>query len=190
MGRWPSRPWVLGAQGILTGLCGLIAAFGTWQVMFGTASVAIDKIILTAVISAAAGLSLAWYIPKAAATTLYDPLAEASNERVRAVEMASQERWGPAMAASWLDKELPILKGKSPRAAAAADVEGLEHAISLLQGPQTATAIGFLADRDRNPVPDDLVDPDRRMIKGRVKPANLAADSEAERVGPSAALPN
>ena len=190
MGRWPSRPWVLGAQGILTGLCGLIAAFGTWQVMFGNASVAIDKIILTAVISAAAGLALAWYIPKAAATTLYDPLAEASNERVRAVEMAAQERLDPAMAASWLDKELPILKGKSPRAAAAAHVEGLEHAISLLQGPQSATAIGFRADRDRNPVPDDLVDPDRRMIKRRVKPPNLAAASEAERVGASESLPN
>jgi hypothetical protein len=104
--------------------------------------------------------------------------------------MAAQERLGPAMAASWLDKELPILKGKSPRAAAAAHVEGLEHAISLLQGPQTATAIGFRADRDRNPVPDDLVDPDRRMIKRRVKPPNLAADSEAERVGPSESLPN
>jgi len=188
MRRWPSRRWVLGAQGILTGLCGLIAAFGTWQVMFATP--AIDKIILTAVISAAAGLALAWYIPKAAATTLYDPLAEASNERVRAVEMAAQERLDPAMAASWLDKELPILKGKSPRAAAAAHVEGLEHAISLLQGPQSATAIGFRADRDRNPVPDDLVDPDRRMIKRRVKPPNLAAASEAERVGASESLPN
>jgi hypothetical protein len=179
MGRRPSRPWILGAQGILTGLCGLIAAFGTWQVIFGTASVAIDKIILTAVISAAAGLALAWYIPKAAAATLYDPLTEASNERIQAVETASQERLGPAMAASWLDKELAILKGKSPRAAAAANVEGLEHAISLLQGPQTATAIGFLADRDRNPVAHDLVDPDRRMLNDRVNPASLAADSEA-----------
>jgi len=188
MRRWPSRRWVLGAQGILTGLCGLIAAFGTWQVMFATP--AIDKIILTAVISAAAGVALAWYIPKAAATALYCPLAEASNERVRAVETASQERLGLAMAASWLDKELPILKGKSPRAAAAANVEGLEHAISLLQGPQTATPIGFLADRDRNPVPDDVADPVRWMLKGRMNPANLAASSEAERAGSSGSLAN
>ena len=89
IGQRPSRPWELGLQTVLTGLCALIAACAIWQIIFGAASAAIDRIILTTVINAAIGLALAWYIPKAAAGNRYDPLAEASKERVRALELAA-----------------------------------------------------------------------------------------------------
>ena len=89
IGQRPSRPWELGLQTVLTGLCGLIAACATWQIIFGAASAAIDRIILTTVINAAVGLALAWYIPQAAAANRCDPLSAASEERVRALEVVA-----------------------------------------------------------------------------------------------------
>ena len=142
IGRRPSRAWELGAQSAqsaLTGLCGLIAACATWQSVFGSAGAAMDKIILTAAINAAVGFVLAWYIPQAAAAR-YDPLAEAGKERVRALETEGRLRLGDAASATWLDKPHPVLGNRSPRAAAAADVEGYERAVSLLQGPQALVA--------------------------------------------------
>jgi hypothetical protein len=140
IGRRPSRWWELGSQTVLTGLCGFIAACATWQIIFGAASAAIDKIILAAMVNATVGFTLAWYIPQAAAATRYDPLAEASEERVRALETAARVRLGAADAAIWLDKPHPALGNKSPRAAAAADVDGFENAIGLLQGPRALVA--------------------------------------------------
>jgi hypothetical protein len=66
-------------------------------------------------------------------------MADASKERVRALETAAQARLGGS-ASAWLDQQHPVLGGTSPRAAAAADVEGYERAIGLLQGPQALTA--------------------------------------------------
>jgi hypothetical protein len=139
IGQRPSRPWELGLQTVLTGICGLIAACATWQIIFGAASAAIDKIVLTTIINAAVGFALAWYIPQAAAANRYDPLAAASEERVRALESAARARLGAA-AAVWLDKPHPALDGKSPRARAAADVDGFENASGLLQGPRAMVA--------------------------------------------------
>jgi hypothetical protein len=137
-GRRPSRAWELGAETVLTGLCGLIAACATWQIILGAAAVAVDKIILTTAINAAVGFALAWYLPQAAATR-YNPLAAASKERVRALETAARLRLGDA-APSWLDQQHPVLGGASPSTAAAADVDGFERAIGLLQGPTALAA--------------------------------------------------
>jgi hypothetical protein len=138
-GQRPSRPWELGSETVLTGLCGLIAACATWQIILGAAAAAVDKIILTTVINAAVGFALAWYLPKAAAAARHDPLAEASRERVRALETAAQLRLGNS-APGWLDQQHPVLGGISPRTAAAAAVDGYERAISLLQGPTALAA--------------------------------------------------
>jgi hypothetical protein len=136
--RRPSRPWELGSQTVLTGICGLIAACAASQIIFDTA--AIDKIILATVVNAVVGFALAWYIPQAATATRHDPLAEASEERVRALETAARARLDDAVAAVWLDKPHPALGNKSPRAGAAADVGGFESAIGLLQGPRELVA--------------------------------------------------
>jgi hypothetical protein len=139
IGQRPSRAWELGSETVLTGLCGLIAACITWQAMLGSIAVAADKIILTTLINAAIGFAFAWYLPQAAAAALYDPLAAASKERVRALETAAQQRLGNS-APVWLDHQHPALGGISPRIAAAADVDGYESAISLLQGPVALAA--------------------------------------------------
>jgi uncharacterized protein (DUF2384 family) len=139
MNRRPSRVSEVGTQTLVTGLCGLIAASVSFELILGAASMAVDRIILTAVISAAVGFVLAWYIPKAAATKS-DPLAQAKDERVRMLEMKALARFGNLTVASdWLEKPNLTLGNKSPRAAAT-DVDGLEHAISLLQGPQGVAA--------------------------------------------------
>jgi len=139
-GRQRSPVWELGAQSVLTGTFGLIAACATWQMILGAASLAIDRIILTAVINATVGLALGWYVPQAAAATRYDPLVEASEERVRALETMAKVQLGDADAAIWLDKLHPALANRSPRAAAAADVAGFERAIDLLHGPHALAA--------------------------------------------------
>jgi uncharacterized protein (DUF2384 family) len=141
IGQRPSRLWELGLQTVLTGICGLIAACATWQIIFGAAGAAIDRIVLTTVVNAAVGFALAWYIPQAAAANRYDPLAAASEERMRALEVVALGRFGDAAAAKiWLDKPHPALGNKSPRAGAAADVAGFENAIGLLQGPKALVA--------------------------------------------------
>lgn len=139
IGQRPSRGWELCSQSLLTGFCGLIAACATWQIILGGAGAAVDKIVLTTVINATVGFALAWYIPRAAADALYDPLADAGKERVRALETAALARLGSS-AEGWLDHRHPVLDGTSPRAAAAADVDGYERAMSVLQGPRALTA--------------------------------------------------
>lgn len=138
-GQRPSRAWELGSETVLTGLCGLIAACATWQIILGSAGAATDRIILTTLINATVGFALAWYIPQAAAALRYDPLVEEGKERVRALQTAAQARLGGA-AAGWLDQQHPALNGATPRLAATTDVDGFERAISLLQRPQSLTA--------------------------------------------------
>jgi uncharacterized protein (DUF2384 family) len=92
------------------------------------------------VISAAVGFVLAWYIPEAAAAAKYDPLVEAREERMRMLETAARERFGnPAAATDWLKTRHSALGYKSPKDSVA-DVEGFEHAISLLHAPQAVAA--------------------------------------------------
>ena len=134
MGRRPSRWWELSGQTVLTGVCGIIAACATGEFVFGSKSVVIDKIILTTIVSATVGFAFAWYVPEAAAARC-DPLTTASEERISALKTAARVRLGDAAATIWLNKSHPILGDKSPRAAAAASVDGFENAIALLQGP-------------------------------------------------------
>ena len=68
-----------------------------------------------------------------------DPLTEAKEERISLLETAVRERFGnPASAAEWLNTRHPALGDKSPDSAA--DVEGLERALSLLHRPQKLAA--------------------------------------------------
>jgi hypothetical protein len=140
IGRRPSRWWELCWQTVLTGVCGLVAAFATWQIIFGAASAASDNIVLTTVVNATVGFAFAWYIPQAAAAARHDPLSDASDERVGALATAARERLADPDAAIWLDTPHPALGNKSPRAAAAADVNGFEQAIGLMRGPRVLVA--------------------------------------------------
>ena len=65
IGSRPSRWWELGRQTVMTGVCGMIAACATGEFIFGSASMVIDKIVLTTMVNAI-GFALAWYIPQAA----------------------------------------------------------------------------------------------------------------------------
>lgn len=138
----PSRLWEVVPQAVLTGICGLITASVAWEIILGTASAAIDRIILTTIITTTIGFALAWYIPDAAAAAAAkpDPLAGAREERIRTLAAAAHERFGdPTAAAAWLEQPHRGLDDKSPKVAAA-DVEGFEHAISMLHGPQALVA--------------------------------------------------
>jgi hypothetical protein len=111
--RRPSRPWEVGSQAIVTGLCGLVAAMVSFDLIPG-AVMPIDRIILTAVYGAAVGFALGWYIPKTAGVK-FDPPAD-REERVRTLEIEALAQFGNSTAATdWLDKPNPLLGQKSPR---------------------------------------------------------------------------
>jgi uncharacterized protein (DUF2384 family) len=135
LNRRPSLPWELGPQTVVTGICGLIASVVSFELILGAASAAIDRIVLTTVINAMVGFALAWYVPKAAAAK-FDPLANARDERVRTLEAKALTRFGnSAETIDWLERPNLALGNKSPRVAAA-EVEGFEQAIGLLQRPR------------------------------------------------------
>jgi hypothetical protein len=137
--RRPSRRWEVGSQAVVTGICGLIASSVSFELILGSASMAVDRIILSAVLNGAVGCVLAWYIPEAAAAKI-DPLAEVKEERLRVLTARAVARFGTSEAATdWIERPNLALGNKSPRAAAA-DIDGFEHAISLLQGPQAMAA--------------------------------------------------
>ena len=62
-----------------------------------------------------------------------------SEERAGALATAARRRLGDD-AETWLDTPHPALGNKAPRAAAAADVNGYERAIGVLQSPQAVAA--------------------------------------------------
>jgi len=138
----PSRLREVGWQTVGTGICGLIAASASFAVLFGDVGMVGDQILLKTAISATVGFSLAWYIPEAAAAAKVrsDPLTQVRRERIGALEAAALKRFGNAAAAAdWLEQPHGALDDRSPKAAAA-DVEGFENAISLLQGPRAIVA--------------------------------------------------
>jgi hypothetical protein len=129
----PPRWLEIGSQALLTGLCGLIATAAWVGVLGGDASNTVDLIAFKAAVGLTVGAAFGFYIPKAAAATRSDPLTEARDERVRTLEATALKRHRtPEAASAWLERPLPALGNRSPRAAAAADVEGFEHALSLL----------------------------------------------------------
>ena len=136
----PSRPWEVAPQTVLTAICGLIAAAVAFEIILGTASQAIDRIVLTTIVSATIGFVLAWYVPQAAVAVKPDPLAEVRAERIRTLATAAREHLGDAAAATvWLERPNRALGNQSPNQAAA-DLEGFEQAISLLRGPRAVVA--------------------------------------------------
>jgi uncharacterized protein (DUF2384 family) len=111
-----------------------------FEIILGTASQAIDRIVLTTIVSATIGFVLAWYVPQAAVAVKPDPLAEARAERMRTLATAARERLGDAASATvWLERPNRALGNQSPNQAAA-DLEGFEQAISLLRGPRAVVA--------------------------------------------------
>jgi hypothetical protein len=136
----PSRSWELGSQIVLTGLCGLIAACATGEIVFGSAGMVIDKIVLATLVNAVIGLAFAWYIPQAVAATRSNPLTAAGEERVGALETAAKARLGEEGGVVWLDRTHSALGNRSPRVAAVVSVEGYENAVALLQGPRELAA--------------------------------------------------
>jgi hypothetical protein len=125
---------------VLTGVCGLIATCATGELIFGSAGIVIDKIVLATLVNAVVGLALAWYIPQAAAATRRNPVSAASEERVGVLKAAAKARLGEDGGAVWLDEAHPSLGNRSPRAAALLSVEGFESAMGLLQGPRKLAA--------------------------------------------------
>ncbi len=132
LGTRPARLWEIGAQALVTGFCGFAAASAS----FGDES--LDMVYLIGAVSATVGASLAWYIPSAAASSRYDPLAETRNERIQTLTAAARRRFDdPEAAKRWLDQPQPALGNRSPQSAVS-DVEAYEHALSLLQGQHLA----------------------------------------------------
>jgi hypothetical protein len=125
---------------VVTGLCGLIATCATGELVFGSAGLVIDKIVLATVVNAVIGLAFAWYIPQAVAAARGNPLTAAGEERVGALETAAKARLGEDGGAVWLDRTHSALGNRSPRVAAVVSVEGFENAIALLQGPRELAA--------------------------------------------------
>jgi hypothetical protein len=125
---------------VLTGVCGLIATCATGQLIFGSAGMVMDKILLATVVNAVIGWAFGWYIPHAVAVTRSNPLTAATEERVGALETAAKARLGEDGGAVWLDRTHPALGNRSPRVAAVVSVEGFENAIGLLQGPRELAA--------------------------------------------------
>jgi hypothetical protein len=136
----PSRLREVGWQTLLTGICALIAATASFGILLGDGNLPLDQIVLTGLIGAAAGASLGWSIPRAAAEAKYNPLTEAKEERLRTLEAAAHERFrDTAEAGAWLEQPNGALGNRSPKTAAS-DVEGFVHAMGLLQGPRAVVA--------------------------------------------------
>lgn len=136
----PARWREIGVQSAVTGLFGLIAAAASFALLLGDAAPALDLIVLTGLTNAVIGGLLAWHVPTVAAATTSDPLAKAREERIKTLEAAAFDRFGDAAAVDrWMGEPQPALGDRSPKAAAA-DIEGFEQAMNLLQGPLALAA--------------------------------------------------
>jgi hypothetical protein len=134
----PSRFIEAVEQAAVTGFCGLIASTAALVLAIDAPVHALDEILLMTAVGATIGGSFGWYLPQAAATLRYDPLAAARNERLRTLEAAALRQFkDPAKARRWIEHPLPALRDLSPKLAAV-ELETYEHAISLLETPQPA----------------------------------------------------
>jgi hypothetical protein len=143
LGRRPQRWEEMGLQSLVTALCGL-AATPVWLALNGSAGNNIDFIGLVTLFGAVMGASLAWYLPKAAASHRYDPLAEARNARVAMLRAAALERFGTVKSAQqWLAQPDLALGSRAPEDVAA-DIELFPRALGLLQQEQLGAQAGSL----------------------------------------------
>ncbi|WP_407154285.1 antitoxin Xre/MbcA/ParS toxin-binding domain-containing protein [Bradyrhizobium sp. STM 3557] len=139
LGRRPWRPWEIGAQALVTALCGLVATLA-WLALGGAVAGNADFVALATLFTAVVGASLAWYLPQAAASRRCDPMAEARNARIAMLGAAALERFGNAdLADQWLARPHPALDNRTPRDAAA-DIELFPKVLGLLHRPLEVVA--------------------------------------------------
>lgn len=139
LGRRLWRLWEVGSQTLVTALCGLAATLA-WLALGGGVVGNVDFIALATLFTAVVGASLAWYLPQAAASHRYDPMAEALNARIAMLEAAALDRFGNAdLADQWLARTHPSLDNRAPRDAAA-EIELFIRALGLLHRPRAVAA--------------------------------------------------
>jgi len=139
LGRRPRRRWEIGSQALVTALCGLVT-IRVWLRLGGAAAGNADFIALVTLFAAVVGASLAWYLPQAAASRRYDPMAEAWQARVAMLRAAALDRFRNAeLADQWLARPHPSLDNRTP-GDAAADIELCIKALGLLHGPLAVAA--------------------------------------------------
>jgi Protein of unknown function (DUF2384) len=130
--RRPQRWKEIGLQSVVTALCGL-AATPVWLALNGSAGGNVDFTGLVTLFGAVMGASLAWYLPEAAASPRFDPLAEARDARVAMLRVATLERFGDVKSAQqWLAQPHPALGNRAPEQAAA-HIELFARVLGLLQ---------------------------------------------------------
>ncbi|MGB9369041.1 MAG: hypothetical protein WCE79_23810 [Xanthobacteraceae bacterium] len=131
-GRRPSRLIEICLQASVTAFCGL-AACCAWLTLVGERPLHnYDLVLMVTLFGAVIGGSLAWYIPEAVPDRKFDPLADAREQRIRALESAAIVRFqDPALAKIWLDQSDVRLGNQTPRQAAGR-VETYEDAVGLL----------------------------------------------------------
>jgi hypothetical protein len=139
LGRRPRRQWEIGSQALVTALCGLVT-IRVWLRLGGAAAGNADFIALVTLFAAVVGASLAWYLPQAAASRRYDPMAEAWQARVAMLRAAALDRFRNAeLADQWLARPHPSLDNRTP-GDVAADIELCIKALGLLHGPLAVAA--------------------------------------------------
>jgi hypothetical protein len=139
LGRRPRRQWEIGSQALVTALCGLVT-IQVWLRLGGAAAGNADFIALVTLFAAVVGASLAWYLPQAAASRRYDPMAEAWQARVAMLRAAALDRFRNAeLADQWLARPHPSLDNRTP-GDVAADIELCIKALGLLHGPLAVAA--------------------------------------------------
>jgi hypothetical protein len=137
--RRPARLWEIGSQALVTALCGLVAT-PVWLALGGAVAGNFDFIALVTLFGAVVGASLAWYLPQAAASRRYDPMAEARKARIAMLRAAAVDRFRNAeLADQWLTRPHPSLDNRAPREAAT-DIDFCIKALGLLQGPLAVAA--------------------------------------------------
>jgi uncharacterized protein (DUF2384 family) len=100
----------------------------------------VDFIALATLFTAVVGASLAWYLPQAAASRRYDPMAEALNARIAMLGAAALDRFGNAdLADQWPARPHPPLDNRTPRDAAA-EIELFIRTLGLLHRPRAVAA--------------------------------------------------
>ena len=133
------RLWEIGSQALVTALCGLVST-PVWLALGGAVQGNVDFIALVTLFAAVVGASLAWYLPQAAASRRYDPMAEARQARIVMLRAAAVDRFRNAeLADQWLMRPHPSLDNRTPRDAAA-DIELCIKALGLLHGPLAVAA--------------------------------------------------
>jgi hypothetical protein len=128
----PARLLEILTQAVVTGLCGFFVAC-VWVARRPDASETVyDYVIFFTLLGSAIGASLAWYIPEAAASAKYDPLADALEARVQVLKAEATRSFGNTEAAErWMNQPNAGLDNQSPRAAST-DIASFEKAVALL----------------------------------------------------------